>query len=63
MHASVTRLYGRAPVWAQHALCSAEGLRLRLRRYPPGFDAEVAREGDERKGADREPAGREEDPP
>lgn len=34
-------VYARAPVWAQHALCSAEGLRLRALRYPPGFDALV----------------------
>jgi len=36
-------MYGRAPVWAQHALCSAEGLRIRLRRYPLGFAADVER--------------------
>lgn len=34
-------VYARAPVWAQHVLCSAEGLRLRALRYPPGFDALV----------------------
>jgi phenylacetate-CoA ligase len=36
-------VYARAPIWAQHALCSAEGLRLRALRYPPGFDARVRR--------------------
>jgi len=36
-------LYDHAPVWAQHVLCSAEGLRLRTLRYPPGFDALVHR--------------------
>lgn len=39
--AALPSLYGHAPVWAQHALCSAEGLRLRWLRYPPGFDALV----------------------
>jgi phenylacetate-CoA ligase len=39
--ADLSRLYGHTPVWAQHALCSAEGLRLRLLRYPPGFDGFV----------------------
>lgn len=34
-------VYARAPIWAQHALCSAEGLRLRALRYPPGFEALV----------------------
>jgi phenylacetate-CoA ligase len=34
-------VYARAPVWAQHVLCSAEGLRLRTLRHPPGFDALV----------------------
>jgi phenylacetate-CoA ligase len=38
---AVPRAYGRAPVWAQNVLCSVEGLRLRLLRYPPGFDALV----------------------
>jgi phenylacetate-CoA ligase len=33
-----SQLYAHAPVWAQHALCSVEGLRLRALRYPPGFD-------------------------
>jgi phenylacetate-CoA ligase len=37
----VTGVYARAPIWAQHALCSVEGLRLRALRYPPGFDALV----------------------
>lgn len=36
-------VYARAPVWAQHAMCSAEGLRLRALRYPPGFAAQVER--------------------
>lgn len=40
---ALPHLYGHTPVWAQHALCSAEGLRLRLRRYPPGFDRVVER--------------------
>lgn len=43
MRAALPRLYGHAPVWAQHAMCSAEGLRLRLRRYPPGFERWVDR--------------------
>ncbi len=38
---SVQHLYGKAPVWAQHALCSAEGLRIRVRRYPPGFASDI----------------------
>ena len=40
---AVPRAYGRAPVWAQHVLCSAEGLRLRLLRHPPGFEGLVQR--------------------
>jgi phenylacetate-CoA ligase len=36
-------VYARAPIWAQHALCSAEGLRLRALRYPPGFEARLRR--------------------
>lgn len=38
---SVTQLYERAPVWAQHLACTAEGLRIRLQRFPPGFAARV----------------------
>lgn len=38
-----TELYAKAPAWAQHVACSAEGLRIRLARFPPGFDARVQR--------------------
>ncbi|MEM7156187.1 MAG: hypothetical protein AAF799_25260 [Myxococcota bacterium] len=41
MLATVTRLYGHAPVWAQHLACSAEGLRIQLERFPPGFSTRV----------------------
>lgn len=41
MQDSANELYQRAPVWAQHLACTAEGLRIRLQRFPPGFDARV----------------------
>jgi len=31
------QVYAGAPVWAQNAMCSAEGWRLRVQRFPPGF--------------------------
>lgn len=43
MLAAATQLYARAPRWAQHVACSVEGLRIQLRRFPPGFEARVQR--------------------
>ncbi len=31
------QLYASAPVWAQNTMCSAEGLRINRRRFPPKF--------------------------
>ena len=31
------QLYASAPVWAQNTMCSAEGLRINLRRFPASF--------------------------
>ncbi|MEM6991721.1 MAG: hypothetical protein AAF721_14540 [Myxococcota bacterium] len=31
------QVYAHAPVWAQNAMCSVEGLRIRVRRFPPSF--------------------------
>jgi len=42
VRSGVAELYGHAPVWAQHVLCSLEGLRLRWQRFPPGFAARLA---------------------
>ncbi len=36
-------IYGHAPVWAQHVLCTLEGLRLRRQRFPADFDARLDR--------------------
>lgn len=30
-------VYARAPLWAQNAMCTLEGLRIRVRRFPPSF--------------------------
>lgn len=41
MREELSALYGRAPIWAQHVMCSAEGLRLRRLRFPARFDARL----------------------
>ncbi len=41
MRADLSAVYGHAPIWAQHLLCSAEGLRLRRLRFPARFDARL----------------------
>jgi phenylacetate-CoA ligase len=43
VHANLAELYGHAPVWAQHVLCTLEGLRLRRERFSDDFDARLAR--------------------
>ncbi|MFO0636681.1 MAG: hypothetical protein U0168_27935 [Nannocystaceae bacterium] len=42
MAMDLAALYARSPVWAQHVMCSIEGLRLRRLRFSADFDDRLA---------------------